>query len=136
MMNLIKLLALLLIVAGLLYASYMSTVYAQRNLDGLIQNKRMLLIARVLLLIVGGSVGVLLSIYSLRVSETHVIVGLPFPLAVWEYSSGQWQDYVSPLSIPAAVLNLVVGLALVHFPISVAARVRRRRQRGSAPSAI
>ena len=131
-----KLLALLLIVGVVVYASYTSIFYAQRNLGSLIQNKRMLLIARVLLLIVGGSVGVLLSIYSLRVSETHVIVGLPFPLAVWEYSSGQWLDFVSSLSIPAGVLNLVVGLALVHFPISVAARVRRRRQRRSAPSAI
>src|SRR6266850_1833527 len=136
MMDLIKLLALLLIIAAVLYACYTSIFYAQRNLGGLIQNKRMFLTARVLLLIVGGSVGVLLSNYFLRVSETHVIVGLPFPLAVWEYSSGQWQDYVSPLSIPAGVLNLVIGLALVHFPISVAARVRRRRQRGSAPSAI
>jgi len=127
MMAVITFLAGLVILVGTLYGSYKSIAYAQRNLSSLIHPRIALLATRLLLLIVGSLLGFLLTTLSLRVSESHVIVGFPFPWAVWEYSNGQWLDFVGPLSIVIWGFDVIVGIALLHTLIVVANELRKRR---------
>ena len=126
-MAVITFLAGLAILIGTLYGSYKSISYAQRNLSSLVPTRFALLATRLLLLIVGSLLGFLLTTRSLRVSDSHVIVGLPFPWAVWEYSNGQWLDFVSPLSFVVWSLDVVVGIALLHTVIVVANELRKRK---------
>jgi len=84
MMAIITFLAGLAIFIGTLYGSYKSISYAQRNLSSLVHARVARLATRLLLLLVGSLLGFLLTTLSLRVSGSHVIVGLPFPWAVWE----------------------------------------------------
>jgi hypothetical protein len=117
----------LVILISTLYGSYKSISYAQRNLGSLVHPRAALLATRLLLLIVGSLFGFLLTTLSLRVSASHVIVGLPFPWAVGEYSNGQWLDFVGPLSIVLWAFDLIVGIALLHTLVVGANEIRKRR---------
>jgi len=132
-MNLIKLLASLLLVALIIYFSYKTVSYSQRALTALIQNKRVLLIARIAALLIGGVVGFLLSSITIRISDTHAIVGLPIPWAIWENVNGRWEDFASPLSVVPWATDFIFGLMLAHLPIAVVSLVRKRHV---APGAI
>ena len=136
MMEVITFLAALVILIGTLYGSYKSISYAQRNLSSLVHPKVALLATRLGLLIAGSLLGFLLTTLSLRVSESHVIVGLPFPWAVWEYSNGQWLDFVGPFSIVLWALDLIIGIAVLHTLVVVANALRKRRLRRVTPGTI
>jgi hypothetical protein len=136
MMEVITFLAALVILIGTLYGSYKSISYAQRNLSSLVHPRVALLATRLLLLIAGSLLGFLLTTLSLRVSESHVIVGLPFPWAVWEYSNGQWLDFVGSFSIVLWALDLIIGIAVLHTLVVVANALRKRRLRRVTPGAI
>jgi hypothetical protein len=127
MMQVITFLAGLAILIGTLYGSYKSISYAQRNLSSLVHPRVALLATRLLLLTVGSLLGFLLATLSLRVSESHIIVGLPFPWGVWEYSNGQWLDFVGPFSLVLWAFDLIVGVALLHTLVVVANELRKRR---------
>ena len=133
-MEAITFLAALVILIGTIYGSYKSISYAQRNLSSLVHPRVALLATRLLLLIAGNLLGFLLTTLSLRVSESHVIVGLPFPWAVWEYSNGQWLDFVGSFSIVLWALDLIVGIALLHTLVVVANALRKRRLRRVTPA--
>ena len=136
MMEVITFLAALVILIGTLYGSYKSISYAQRNLSSLVHPRVALLATRLGLLIAGSLLGFLLTTLSLRVSESHVIVGLPFPWAVWEYSNGQWLDFVGPFSIVLWALDLIIGIAVLHTLVVVANALRKRRLRRVTPGTI
>ena len=95
---------------GILYGSYKSISHGQRNLGNLVNQRVALLTARVLLLTLGTLFGILLTTLSVKISDHQLIVGLPFPWAVWENSNGQWHDFVSPLSIVVWMVDLIVAL--------------------------
>ena len=135
-MEVITFLAALVILIGTLYGSYKSISYAQRNLSSLVHPRVALLATRLGLLIAGSLLGFLLTTLSLRVSESHVIVGLPFPWAVWEYSNGQWLDFVGPFSIVLWALDLIIGIAVLHTLVVVANALRKRRLRRVTPGTI
>ena len=132
-MNLIKLLGSLLLVGLIIYFSYKTVSYSQRTLNSLIQNKRVLLIARIVAILIGLIIGFLLSSITFRISDAHVIVGLPVPWAIWENVNGRWEDFASPLSVVPWATDFIFAVMLAHLPIAVVSLVRKRHV---APGAI
>ena len=128
MIDLTKGLALLLLICLIIYASYKTISYAQRNLGSLIHIRSIRLIARASLIIVGGIAGFLLSLITLRISNDHAIVGLPLPWAIWENVNGHWEDFASPFSIVPWSIDLVFGLTLSHLPMAAVCAVRKSRR--------
>jgi hypothetical protein len=74
--------------------------------------------------VTGIVLGCFLAVIVYPYSPTARIVGFPFMSAVWELSDGKWLDFVGPLTLPAAIGNLIVGFA---FPQILFALVVRHR---------
>ncbi|HEY3969260.1 MAG TPA: hypothetical protein VGM05_32210 [Planctomycetaceae bacterium] len=74
--------------------------------------------------VIGILLGGFLAVVVYPYSPTARIVGFPFISAIWELSDGTWLDFVGPLTLPAAIGNVVAGFALPQILFALV--VRRR----------
>ena len=136
MIEFIKQLLILLLAIAIVYGSYKTISYAQRNLKLLIYNKGPLLIMRASLVVVGGIIGSVLGMTSWWPSQTLALVGIPIPWAIWEYTNGHWEDFVSPVSLLPWAADFILGLALVHLPVVLIYSFRNRKSRRATMSGV
>jgi len=70
-------------------------------------------------------VGGYLSVGLIWQTKTMRFFGAPVTAAVFQLSeNGYWEDYVGPLTVPAAVINFAVGFLLPHLPSWIRAHLR------------
>ena len=62
-----------------------------------------------------------------QVSPTLRFFSFPIPVAVFHLEGGQWVDFVTPMPIVLALLDVAFVTVFFPFPLSLKAVLRRRR---------
>jgi hypothetical protein len=81
--------------------------------------------------VIGIVLGCFLAVVVYPYSPTARIVGFPFMSAIWELSDGKWLDFVGPLTLPAAIGNVVAGFALPQILFALVVRRRLKCRSGT-----
>jgi hypothetical protein len=96
-----------------------------RRADRACRTERGALVAKGVLAVLGAALGVIGVIAGYWVTERLEVVGVPVPLAVYEYSKEHRDVYeLQPIVVPI-VMDVAIGVALVH---GVGWLVLRRRE--------
>ena len=88
--------------------------------------------AALVVLLIGGAVGgVWGSLLEYQPTARLRVVGVPFPVGVWQWEGDDWVDYVSPAAPVVVVLNFATFLLASVLPVSAAYLLRWARTRPS-----
>jgi len=111
-------LGLLICGGGFVALRYLYVTISQRQIGGL------WVIGESAVAVIGIVLGCVLAVVVYPYSPTARIVGFPFMSVIWELSDGKWLDFVGPLTLPAAIGNVVTGFAIPQILFALVVRLR------------
>ena len=94
----------------------------------LFRQRRVQLVIFIATLIVGAAVGWWLGFtFTYHANKELQILGCPLPLVAFHLEGGNWIDYVMPIPLLNAVLNLIILILLSVAPLNILFRFPREQ---------
>ena len=92
----------------------------------LCRSRHLTLTKRLLIGLAALAVGVGLTFVRYQPSLDVKVLGLPVPVAIFQFERGYWIDYVTPLAIPIMALNVIITGGTIAGLFALLARRRAR----------